>query len=171
LGCFKYIFIALLFLLNSCCAKVDCVIQTTKEITFKLDRNASANGFTEGEIDSLIVLLQNPATGEIIDSSGAEIMFTGSSGFDDSTSGFNEIELSRNNKSARGANIIIMLPNGSYADTLFDIQFESGLREFSCGSCFFNENKEIVPFIAERSLTYRGDLKTEGDFPILISKK
>lgn len=162
---------ALPLLLNSCCTKEDCIVIVTREITFKLNRDVSNNGFTDREIDSLIVILQNPATGEAIDSLRANILFNRFGGTLDSVSGFNEIGLNRINKTAKGANIIFMIPGGNYSDTLFNIQFDNGLHEFSCGSCFLEGRKETEPFIANRSLTYRGQLKTEGDFPVVVSKK
>lgn len=171
MACFKYIVIALPLLLNGCCTKEDCVVIVTREITFKFNRDVSSNGFTENELDSLVVILQNPTTGEVIDSSRAGILLNRFGSFMDSVAGFNEIGLNRVNKTARGANIILMLPGGSYSDTMFNIQFENGVHEFSCGSCFLEGRKETEPFIANRSLTYRGQLKTEGDFPVVVSKK
>jgi hypothetical protein len=170
LGCFKYIFIALPLLLNSCCTKEDCVFQVTEDISFSFNHNPSVKGFTEQEIDSMVVVLKNPVTGETIDSLKIREFNSGLS-FPDTVHGFNEIDLKREHKTALGADIIIHLKGGSFADTLFNVQFESGVAEFKCSNCLFTDNTERIPFITNRSVTHRGQRFTERDFPLVISKK
>lgn len=169
MGCFKYILLITgFFLFGSCCYKKDCVVEVPEEIAVVFNHNPASGGFTLQEINNVVLVLVNPANGQIIDS---VIVREYSGSFpSDTLHGFNEIHLNGRNKTARGADMIIRAIDGSFSDTLFNIHFDYRWLEHTCGNCPFTDNTDHYPFITARGATHRGKLVTERDFPVVISK-
>lgn len=161
----------LAFLVQSCCNDEHCIELVEEEIIFKLNTDISNKGFSEAEIKTMVMVLYNPATGARIDSS--ILHRYNRYYFEEPTYdifGYNEVYLKKLEKTTKGMNIIIKAIDGSFADTLFAIDFEEKIHTYTCGSCFFSSNKEQAPYISNRSLTFRGNFITEDNWPVVISK-
>lgn len=152
--------------LSGCCYKKDCFIELQEEISFRLTSNGATNSFTREELDSMVMVLYDPATEARIDSMPLvrqQSFFSVSSSGNDIFS-FNEIQLNRAQKTAKGMNIILKIPSGSFEDTLFNINFNHDVFEYVCNVCLFSNSTDKQPFIKDRSLTFRGKFLTIASF-------
>lgn len=162
----------LALLAQSCCRKRGCIERVEEEIIFKLNTDISNKGFSTDEIKTMVMVLYNPTTGARIDSSLLDRYnrFNFGEPYNTGIYGYNEVYLRELEKTTKGMNIIVKAIDGSFADTLFAIDFEEKIHTYTCGSCFFSSNKEQAPYISNRSLTFRGNFITEDNWPVVISK-
>lgn len=156
---------------SSCCYKEECVFETNREITFKLNEDMAMGGFDPNEASIVEYKIINPTSQAVEDSGFMMNQFRGQD-TKASTYGFFESTDVGALGSLKNKNLILFLRGTNYADTVFNIDFTFFTDKKSCGSsCFFGgPSYTSVVTLTNRKGTYRGKQFNESDFPITITK-